>query len=78
MIYKKSAVQLFENHPCLYILAFGFVSAKITNKLVVSQTYFFFSLFIIIISLYLLNYGCALCFLLLLFLISCIKIVWRG
>lgn len=41
MIYKKSAVQLFENHPCLYILAFGFVSAKITNKLVVSQTYFF-------------------------------------
>lgn len=38
MIYKKSAVQLFEKHPCLYILAFGFVSAKITNKLVVSQT----------------------------------------
>lgn len=39
MIYKKSAVQLFEKHPCLYILAFGFVSAKITNKLVVSPTY---------------------------------------
>lgn len=39
MIYKKSAVQLFEKHPCLYILAFGFVSAKITNKLVVSQTF---------------------------------------
>lgn len=37
MIYKKSAVQLFEKHPCLYILAFGFVSAKITNKLVVSS-----------------------------------------
>lgn len=36
MIYKKSAVQLFERHPCLYILTFGFVSAKITNKLVVS------------------------------------------
>lgn len=36
MIYKKSAIQLFEKHPCLYILAFGFVSAKITNKLVVS------------------------------------------
>lgn len=71
MIYKKSAVQLFENHPCLYILAFGFVSAKITNKLVVSQTYFF--LFIIIISLYLLNEGCTLCFSRLLFLISCIK-----
>lgn len=37
MIYKKSAVQLFEKHPCLYILAFGFVSSKITNKLVVSS-----------------------------------------
>ncbi len=37
MIYKKSAVQLFQKHPCLYILAFGFVSAKITNKLVVSK-----------------------------------------
>ncbi|XP_046881792.1 choline/ethanolaminephosphotransferase 1b isoform X2 [Hypomesus transpacificus] len=37
MIYKKSAVQLFQKHPCLYILAFGFVSAKITNKLVVAH-----------------------------------------
>ncbi|XP_061076085.1 choline/ethanolaminephosphotransferase 1b isoform X1 [Conger conger] len=37
MIYKKSTVQLFEKHPCLYILAFGFVSAKITNKLVVAH-----------------------------------------
>lgn len=37
MIYKKSSIQLFENHPCLYILAFGFVSAKITNKLVVAH-----------------------------------------
>lgn len=46
MIYKKSAVQLFEKHPCLYILAFGFVSAKITNKLVVSQTSFFFFFFL--------------------------------
>lgn len=40
MIYKKSAVQLFEKHPCLYILTFGFVSAKITNKLVVSSEVF--------------------------------------
>lgn len=40
MIYKKSAVQLFEKHPCLYILTFGFVSAKITNKLVVSTSIF--------------------------------------
>ncbi|XP_056093886.1 choline/ethanolaminephosphotransferase 1b isoform X2 [Rhinichthys klamathensis goyatoka] len=37
MIYKKSSVLLFEKHPCLYILAFGFVSAKITNKLVVAH-----------------------------------------
>ncbi|XP_069612591.1 choline/ethanolaminephosphotransferase 1 [Ranitomeya imitator] len=37
MIYKKSAVQLFEKHPCLYILAFGCVSAKVTNKLVVAH-----------------------------------------
>ncbi|XP_017695790.1 PREDICTED: choline/ethanolaminephosphotransferase 1-like [Lepidothrix coronata] len=37
MIYKKSAVQLFERHPCLYILTFGCVSAKITNKLVVAH-----------------------------------------
>uniref|UniRef100_A0A8C6U012 Choline/ethanolaminephosphotransferase 1 n=1 Tax=Neogobius melanostomus TaxID=47308 RepID=A0A8C6U012_9GOBI len=37
MIYKKSAAQLFQKHPCLYILAFGFVSAKITNKLVVAH-----------------------------------------
>ncbi|XP_005987656.1 choline/ethanolaminephosphotransferase 1b isoform X2 [Latimeria chalumnae] len=37
MIYKKSTVQLFEKHPCLYILAFGLVSAKITNKLVVAH-----------------------------------------
>uniref|UniRef100_A0A673KH10 Choline/ethanolaminephosphotransferase 1 n=1 Tax=Sinocyclocheilus rhinocerous TaxID=307959 RepID=A0A673KH10_9TELE len=37
MIYKKSTVQLFQKHPCLYILAFGFVSAKITNKLVVAH-----------------------------------------
>lgn len=43
MIYKKSAVQLFEKHPCLYILAFGFVSAKITNKLVVSQPFFIYN-----------------------------------
>ncbi|RMC21762.1 hypothetical protein DUI87_02631 [Hirundo rustica rustica] len=37
MIYKKSAVQLFERHPCLYILTFSFVPAKITNKLVVAH-----------------------------------------
>nr|XP_033774649.1 choline/ethanolaminephosphotransferase 1 isoform X1 [Geotrypetes seraphini]XP_033774650.1 choline/ethanolaminephosphotransferase 1 isoform X1 [Geotrypetes seraphini]XP_033774653.1 choline/ethanolaminephosphotransferase 1 isoform X1 [Geotrypetes seraphini]XP_033774654.1 choline/ethanolaminephosphotransferase 1 isoform X1 [Geotrypetes seraphini]XP_033774655.1 choline/ethanolaminephosphotransferase 1 isoform X1 [Geotrypetes seraphini]XP_033774656.1 choline/ethanolaminephosphotransferase 1 isof len=37
MISKKSAVQLFEKHPCLYILTFGLVSAKVTNKLVVAH-----------------------------------------
>ncbi|RMC17393.1 hypothetical protein DUI87_05974 [Hirundo rustica rustica] len=37
MIYKKSAVQLFERHPGLYILTFGFMSAKITNQLVVAH-----------------------------------------
>ncbi|XP_051890864.1 choline/ethanolaminephosphotransferase 1-like isoform X2 [Pristis pectinata] len=37
MIYKKSTSRLFENNPCLYILTFGFVSAKITNKLVVAH-----------------------------------------
>ncbi|XP_048879868.1 choline/ethanolaminephosphotransferase 1-like isoform X2 [Brienomyrus brachyistius] len=37
MIHKKSSVRLFEKHPCLYVLAFGFASAKITNKLVVAH-----------------------------------------
>ena len=35
IIFKKSSSQLFENHPCLYLLAFGLVIAKISNKLVV-------------------------------------------
>ncbi|KAL2103678.1 hypothetical protein ACEWY4_000546 [Coilia grayii] len=37
LIYYKSPGQLFQTHPCLFILAFGFVSAKITNKLVVAH-----------------------------------------
>ncbi|KAI7798012.1 choline/ethanolamine phosphotransferase 1a, partial [Triplophysa rosa] len=37
MIYKKSSEQLFEKHPCLYVVAFGFVSAKLTNRLVVAH-----------------------------------------
>ena len=36
MIWKKSISQLFEMNPGLYILAFGMVNTKITNKLVVS------------------------------------------
>lgn len=37
MIFKKSSSQLFEHHPCLYILTFGMVIAKISNKLVVAH-----------------------------------------
>ncbi|TRY57855.1 hypothetical protein DNTS_017653 [Danionella cerebrum] len=37
IIFKKSSSQLFEHHPCLYILAFGMVVAKIANKLVVAH-----------------------------------------
>lgn len=35
IICRKSETQLFENNPALYILAFGFVAAKVTNRLVV-------------------------------------------
>ncbi|XP_055506506.1 cholinephosphotransferase 1 [Leucoraja erinacea] len=37
MIYKKSTTHLFEEHPCLYVLAFGCVASKVTNKLVVAH-----------------------------------------
>ncbi|XP_060934426.1 cholinephosphotransferase 1 [Limanda limanda] len=37
MIFKMSSSRLFENHPCLYLLAFGMVIAKISNKLVVAH-----------------------------------------
>uniref|UniRef100_A0A8C4U3W8 Choline phosphotransferase 1 n=1 Tax=Falco tinnunculus TaxID=100819 RepID=A0A8C4U3W8_FALTI len=37
MIYKKSTTQLFEKHSCLYVLTFGFVNAKISQKLVVAH-----------------------------------------
>ncbi|KAK6619467.1 Choline/ethanolaminephosphotransferase 1 [Polyplax serrata] len=37
IIYKKSENQLYENNPALYILAFGMVSAKVTNRLVVAH-----------------------------------------
>ncbi|XP_040200228.1 cholinephosphotransferase 1 [Rana temporaria] len=36
LIYLKSTTNLFHNHPCLYTLTFGFVSAKITIKLVLA------------------------------------------
>lgn len=35
IIFKKSSSHLFEHHPCLYLLTFGMVIAKISNKLVV-------------------------------------------
>lgn len=35
IIFKKSSSHLFEHHPCLYLLAFGMVISKISNKLVV-------------------------------------------
>ncbi|RLW00282.1 hypothetical protein DV515_00009208 [Chloebia gouldiae] len=34
-IYKKSTTQLFEKHSCLYVLTFGLVNAKISQKLVI-------------------------------------------
>lgn len=36
IIYQKSTEHVYENHPALYILAFGLVAAKVTNRLVVS------------------------------------------
>ena len=38
VIWKKSSCQIFENHPCLYMLTFGLVNTKITSKLIVSIT----------------------------------------
>jgi len=37
VISAMSTQQVYENNPCLYILAFGMVAAKVTNKLVVSN-----------------------------------------
>jgi hypothetical protein len=42
-IYRKSAEHVYENHPALYILAFGMVAAKVTNKLVVCTFFHIFS-----------------------------------
>ena len=36
IIYTKSTTNVFVDHVALYIITFGFVAAKITNKLVVS------------------------------------------
>ncbi|XP_076014958.1 cholinephosphotransferase 1-like [Genypterus blacodes] len=37
IIFKKSPSQLFEHHPCLYLLAFGMIISKLINKLVVAH-----------------------------------------
>jgi len=37
VIYKKSPTNLYELNPCLYLLTFGLVIAKVTNKLVVAH-----------------------------------------
>lgn len=37
IIFQKSESHVYENHPALYILAFGMVTAKVTNKLVVAH-----------------------------------------
>ncbi|GLD48361.1 cholinephosphotransferase 1 [Lates japonicus] len=37
IIFKKSSSHLFEHHPCLYLLTFGMVISKISNKLVVAH-----------------------------------------
>lgn len=37
IIFQKSESSVYENHPALYILCFGMVAAKVTNRLVVSS-----------------------------------------
>lgn len=37
IIYQKSTMSIYEDHPCLYILAFGMVAAKVTNRLVIAH-----------------------------------------
>ncbi|KAK0160077.1 hypothetical protein PV328_007522 [Microctonus aethiopoides] len=37
IIYCKSVEHVYENHPALYIMSFGMVAAKVTNRLVVAH-----------------------------------------
>ena len=37
IIYRKSAQAVYEDNPVLYIMAFGMVAAKVTNRLVVAH-----------------------------------------
>lgn len=36
VISQKSTDHIYENYPALYIMAFGMITAKVTNRLVVS------------------------------------------
>lgn len=36
-IAQSSQTRLYENHPCFYLLSFGLIGAKVTNRLVVAQ-----------------------------------------
>lgn len=48
IIYQKSSEHVYEEHPALYILAFGLVAAKVTNRLVVSVNHIFVYLCILL------------------------------
>ncbi|XP_060800876.1 cholinephosphotransferase 1 isoform X5 [Amyelois transitella] len=37
VIFQKSESNVYENHPVLYLIAFGMVAAKVTNRLVVAH-----------------------------------------
>ncbi|XP_019869588.1 cholinephosphotransferase 1 isoform X1 [Aethina tumida] len=37
IIYQKSPQQVYQQHPALYILTFGLVAARVTNRLVVAH-----------------------------------------
>ncbi|XP_071099796.1 choline/ethanolaminephosphotransferase 1-like [Haliotis cracherodii] len=37
LIQAKSPTHVFERHPCLYIVSFGLLAAKVTNRLVVAN-----------------------------------------
>lgn len=37
IIAQKSETHIYENHPCFFLLSFGLVGAKVTNRLVVAQ-----------------------------------------
>jgi hypothetical protein len=39
MVAFKSPSHVYENHPCLYLITFGILIAKVTNRLVVRSTY---------------------------------------